>query len=237
MEPVGLHPEAERKTIVASVIYLTCSLSIIGSLLIIITYILFRDLRTNVRLILLHLSIMDLGIGLANLIGTAINFNKYYTAHRRSNFDLMDGVCRTQAVFAAYSTYGSILWTNCLAVYLYFAVVHRISKKAAACLMSFMSLFCYLLPVLLTCWLIVTHKLGPSPYGSGGWCAIVDVDPITGVRNNFTVSFGYDMWIYLTFILVPILYIGTRFHINLKVLINSNFVLQPCIINYQCKYN
>ena len=195
---------------VAVIIYVTCALSIIGSLLIISTYSFFRELRTNVRLILFHLSIMDLGIGLSNLIGTA-------AAEKMSN-----GLCPAQALFAVSSTYGSVLWTNCLAVYLYFIVVYCMDKKPAVYLLRFFLVFCYLMPLILTLWLLLTNKLGRAEqYDSGGWCAIKDVDRVTWRHIYFVDSFGYDMWIYITFVLVPILFIGTRAHISLKVFYNQ----------------
>ncbi len=210
-------------------VYVTCILSILGSLLIILTYLFFRDLRTKVRLILLHLSLMDLGIGLSNLIGTAVDFNKYY--YKYYNYDnnqyglteflhpntTIQTLCKTQAFFAMYCTYGSVFWTNCLALYLYFAVVHH-SAKIDKIVFWFSSVFCYSMPLILSLWLILTERLGPTPFGSGGWCSIVNVHPLDGQKDYFLVSFGYDMWIYLTFILVPVLYIGTRAHVGIQVI-------------------
>ena len=207
-----------QETHLKYVVYVTCSMTILGSLLIILTYLLFRELRTRVRLILFHLSIMDLGVGLSNLIGTAIDFNGYY----QRNYTewaaprYIHALCSTQAGFAMYSTYGSVFWTNCLAVYLYFAVV-RCSDKTKRILLWVSVVLCYVLPLVLSLWLVLTHKLGPSPYGSGGWCSLINVDPSTGTKEYFSITFGYDMWIYLTFVLVPLLYIGTRVHISIEV--------------------
>lgn len=204
------------------VVCVTCSLSVLGSFLIILTYILFRKLRTNVRLVLLHLSIMDMGIGLSNLIGTAIDFNsRYYRSYndftvRVNPNATIKALCDMQAFVALYSTYGSVFWTNGLAVFLYFAVVHHNVKKNNI-LLWILTVFCYFMPLVLTLWLLLTHKLGPTPYGSGGWCSVINVDPSSGQRMYFSISFGYDLWIYATFILVPVLYIGTRAHISAEV--------------------
>ena len=219
----------KEERILKNLVYVTCILSIIGSLLIISTYIFFRDLRTKVRLILLHLSIMDLGIGLANLIGTAVDFDNHYYKHYKngnSTFSItvfltpnatIRALCKTQAFFAMYSTYGSVFWTNCLALYLYFAVVHH-SAKISKMVFWFSCVFCYTMPLVLSLWLLLTGRLGPTLYGSGGWCSLVNVDPLSGQKDFFLVSFGYDMWIYITFILVPALYFGTRFHVSLEVI-------------------
>ena len=46
----------------------------------------------------------------------------------------------------------------------------------------------------------MSHRLGLSSYGSGGWCTIIGVHPITKVKDYSVVSFGYDVWIYLKFV-------------------------------------
>ena len=201
---------------------ITCSFSSIGSLLIIFTYVLFRELRTKVRLILLHLSFMDLGVALSNLIGAAFDFDDYYFKQVGNATVPMDPglkvkiFCKTQAFFALYSTYGSVFWTNWLAVYIYFTVVH-ISPAKTNRMLWFAYMFCYLMPLGISLWQLLTGRLGVTPYGSGGWCSIIDVDPMSGKKHYLSVSLGYDMWIYLTFILVPVLFIGIRSHIGLQV--------------------
>ena len=63
---------------IRSVVILTCSLSVLGSLAIILSFACFRQLRSKPREILLHISIMDLGVSLANLLGAAVYFDQYY---------------------------------------------------------------------------------------------------------------------------------------------------------------
>ena len=215
-------PFLAKGTSVRVVTCITCCLSILGSILIILTFVFFRKLRTKARQILVHLSIMDMGIAISNLVGASIYFDKYYYAYEGnltiwlhpSHFH--DNLCKTQAFFAMYSTYGSIFWTNCLAIYLYFTIVHH-NARINKLIVWISCVVCYLLPLGLCLWLLMSHRLGFSPYGSGGWCTIISVHPITKVKDYFAVSFGYDMWIYLTFILIPVLFIGTRAHINIQV--------------------
>lgn len=198
---------------------ITCSLSLLGSLVIIITFCLFPSLRTSSRQILVHLSLMDMGVALANLTGVIVYFDKYYyhNNHYYPNVSaLHDGVCKAQAFLALYSTYGSILWTNSLAVYIYFTIVFYKSSYSKWVL-RLAYIICYLLPFGMSIWLLLTHRLGFSPYGSGGWCTLIVVDPFTQHKDYFVTSFGYDMWIYLTVVLVPVLFIGSRSHITLKV--------------------
>ena len=206
------------------------SLSILGSLLIIFTFCIFPHLRrTRTRQILLHISIMDLGVAVANLIGTIVYFDHYYYSYNNSNNTLtfkedvsmsVNISCKAQAFVALYSTYGSIFWTNWLAVYLYFSVVHHYNAKISKGVLIFGYLLCYLMPLGLSSWLLATDRLGFSPYGSVGWCAIQLTKGTTyskAAKDTIATMFGYDLWIYLTFILVPVLFVGIRAHISIEV--------------------
>lgn len=75
------------------VVILTCSLSVIGSLLIILSYACFKQLRSKPREILMHISLMDFGVSLANLIGAAVYFDDYYNIpdEHDSNSSLVPG--------------------------------------------------------------------------------------------------------------------------------------------------
>ena len=101
----------------------TCALSALGSLLIIVSSCCFKSLRSAARLILVHLSIVDFGVAVANLVGVLFNFDKYYLegSYTSSRYpELKDPpetihvVCNVQAAFAIYCTMGSLLWTNCM---------------------------------------------------------------------------------------------------------------------------
>ena len=192
-----------------AVVGVSCCLSILGSLLIVLSYILFKKRRTRAREILLHISLMDLGVALANLIGLSVYFDQYY-ANKVFNQSYevpsyIDGLCKAQAFFAVYCTYGSILWTITLAAFLYFLIVH--SKTRIAIYFYWIShVVCYVLPLLLSLWLLLTKKLGYSPVDSSGWCSLNTRD-IDGTRKDiFVATFGYDLWIYLAVVTIPIFY-------------------------------
>jgi G protein-coupled receptor 157 len=58
--------------------------------------------------------------------------------------------------------------------------------------------------------------LGYSPHGGSGWCTL-KVDDSSGRRDMFAVVFGNDLWIYLTFIMVTLLYFTTHCYIKFQV--------------------
>ena len=210
-----------------AVVGVTCCLSIIGSLLIILSFACFKRMRSKSREILLHISIMDLGVALANLIGDAVFFDQYLSHPRSNNTELvrtMEALCRTQAYFGAYSTYGSVLWTVSLAVYLYLLILHH-GTNIAVYFVRFAYVFCYGLPILVSLWLVLTHRLGYAPYNSSGWCSLILKDPSTGDVDLYVTVLGYDLWIYLAIILIPLLYCSVRVYIMDQVCKYTTFCL------------
>ena len=206
-------------------VWITCSLSMLGALLIIFSYVCFKTMRSRAREILVHISVMDFLVAASNLTGAAVDFDRFYNCTKgtdscSSHPASVDYWCKTQAFFAIYCTLGSVLWTVSLSVYLYFLITHHGTKKAKYSL-YFSYFFCYLLPLLLTLWLLLTGKLGYSPYQSAGWCTAIFTDPRTMQRYIYTAVISYDLWIYLTFIIVPILFISVHFYIRSEVGLHS----------------
>lgn len=198
------------------VVGLFCSLSIIGSLLIILSYICFKKRRTRAREILVHISLMDLGVALSNIVGLVVYFDQYYYPRPEDVPVYIDNLCQTQAFFAAYTTLSSVYWTIALMAYLYFLILHSRTKHALYFL-RFCYVFCYGFPLVVALWLVLSGRLGYSPYDSSGWCSLISIDPSNGKINVFVTVFGNDLWIYLAIFLIPLFYISIRFFIATKV--------------------
>ena len=206
----------------AAVVGVTCSLSIIGSFLIILSFILIPTIRTKARGILVNLSFMDFLVGLANLVGLSMQFNKhlgheYY--RNRSHVDdnstvvMYERLCIAQASIAMYATWSSILWTNCIAVYIYFRVVtdDSLSRKIL-CSLYFVA---YGLPVILVVWQVCSKRFGFDRHAASSWCSSVVTKD--GQRLPFNAVFVNDIWFYLTIFLVTILLVALHFHFKLEV--------------------
>lgn len=242
LEGQGTAPILSKHLWVRIVIMCTCSLSILGALLVILSFAFCKDLRSRGRQILVNISIMDLGVAVFNLSGSAVYFDQLYQlqvckncttlsygsiifpAHCEGQNTVMcpksapvHYLCLLQAAFALYFTYGSILWTNSLCVYLYFRVVHS-GTQIARYSMYASYLFCYAIPLFLTLWLALTGRLGYSPFESSGWCSIILMDPSTMKRDIFASVFGYNLWIGITFIFVPILSCAVHKNVKSKVM-------------------
>ena len=202
------------------VVGITCVLSMIGAVLIILSYILIKDTRTKAREILVNLSLMDFIVAAANLTGIVVNFDDFLyrpeelPSHQQ--YLALNNVCKVQAFFALYATVSSILWTNCIAAYIFFHILYEGQLKALWTMLTFYVLS-YGLPLILSLWFIFTGKLGYSPYGSSGWCSLIVYDHKTGERYPLTVIFGNDIWIYLTITLVPLIFISLKLHLKYQV--------------------
>lgn len=218
IDSVVLHKETGMRVAVG----ITCVLSILGSFLIIASYILFKDIRTRARLILFHLSLMDLGVGMANLVGDAVRFERFYV--RNSTLVDPDDVpkifCEGQAFFAEFCTISSILWTCALAVYMYFLAV----EKSTAFMRVFIwvcYVMCYGTPLFVTIWTLMTERLGYAPYNSSGWCSII----LKNVRMGHSAPntdiygavFSYDVWIITTIMLTVVVYLSTHYLVRNEV--------------------
>ena len=194
----------------------TCVLSMIGSVLIVLSYVCFKRMRTKSREILLNLSLMDFMVACANFVGSVINFNSILepsineTTPRPSTSHEVYGIlCVIQASFALYGTVSSILWTIAIAAHIYLSLMLSGPKLATRSVYCYYIL-CYGLPALMTAWFVATGKLGLSPIG-GTWCTIDTTgDPYL---NYF---FASNFWVYIAFILVPVLSFSLVVHIKLQ---------------------
>ena len=202
----------------------TCTLSVLGTVLIFLTYLCFKNLRTKPRELVLHLSLMDFTVAFSNLIGIFVNYNKLLSPHASTpnpNYDLDKGFCIAQASFAMYGTLGSILWTNALAVYFYVRVALDNSKLCRQIVFCFYAI-CYGLPLLVTVWFASTGRLGYDPLYGSGWCTLIlhGDDP----NSSFVLFMGINMWVYTTVILIPAISISLICFLNLQV-----HILRGCI--------
>ena len=179
LAPVFVNDESESTPLPRRVVTIVvCSLSIIGSLLIVLSFCCGRQLRTKLRSYVLFISLMDIMYALANLVGASIDFGHYVnmTHHGEWRFDppRMRPLCIVQGVFAAYGTLASVLWTVCMAVYLYFGVLCYLTERYERMLQVIYyssHVISWLLPVYVTAWALGEEQITYSPWGSfGGWC-------------------------------------------------------------------
>ena len=233
-------------THIRAVVGTTCALSVAGSLVIVLSYLCFPSLRGRTRLILLHLSLMDCGVGLANLVGIAVNFDKYYkpstpwknissslTLNSPANLHLtisdssrwVDVRVEPSEVVQAFcqmQAFFAVFFTLSSVLWTAVLAVHLHSLivyqrlKQGAYLLWVSYPLCYGMPLLVSFWLQFTHRLGYAPYDSSGWCSIITRDPQM-VYKPFVSILGYDMWMFFTIIFILMLYLSTCTYARLEV--------------------
>ena len=201
----------------------TCSLSILGSLAIILSYALIKDIRSKAREILVHLSIMDLTFTSANLIGIMLPYDKYLV-HRTSGsaHDNYQRVCEAQGFFAVYGTIGSILWTLGMAVYLYYRIVSP-DQRLTGRVVKVLYVICYVLPLYVSLWLLIRGHYGypENENDSGGWCTVLigRGTPEHGKYDQELLLFMVnDIWIWVTFITMVPIYLIIHCQVRTKVM-------------------
>ena len=214
---VGSYP-LEKHILVRVIVMTVCCLTMLGSVFVVLSYLCFKSLRSQARQILLNLSLMDFGIGLANFTGAAVNFDKYYdTAVNGSAVpETIDYSCKAQAFFALLTTFSSVFWTMSLSIYMYTLVFYNY-QRSVALFLPLCYLICYGVPIGLTVWLLLTGRLGNAPFNSSGWCGIILVSPLDHSVDVLAGVLGYDLWIYLAFLLCTTIYLSLFLRINFEV--------------------
>lgn len=212
-----LHKAVELRVVVG----VTSILSVLGSLLIIFSYVCFKDIRTRARLILVHLSLADMGVALANFVGDVVYFDRFYE-HNGTIVEppLVKKIfCEAQAFFALYFTISSILWTCVLSVYMYFLVMEKGGPLMRA-FVWFSYVISYGIPIIVCVWTICTGRLGFSPYNSSGWCTLilkkVNAASVHEDPDIYAAIFSYDLWIVTTMVLIAVVYVCISFFIRNK---------------------
>ena len=156
------HKDVALRVVVA----FTCSLSMLGALLIILSYICLKSIRTKTRQIIAHLSVADFGTACANFIGATVYFDHYILKCDPNGNNTYPGIpcgavenlCTAQAFFANYFTVVSILWTLSLSVYIHCLVVHS-GLRTHTMVVYFSYVFCWGMPLVVSVWLVTTGEL------------------------------------------------------------------------------
>lgn len=210
-------------TSLRAVVGITCALSMMGSLLIILSYCLIPGIRTRGREILFNLSLMDFVAAAGNCAGIAINFDHYLRNSTTDSHTVMKRVCLAQAIFSQYGTVSSILWTICLAVYIYLCIMVA-RKKIVSWSVPVFYVLSYGLPLIVSAWYGSTGKLGYDYIGGSGWCTVKL--SFEGSQRLLSPFFTNDIWIYLTIFLVPVIFLALHFHLKFEKAKNRSILTQ-----------
>lgn len=191
------------------------TLSVIGALIIILTYVFIKDIRTVSRHIIVCISVADLVTCLSNLSGLFITPSK----------DLLrtPPACIVQSFFGTSAILSAFLWTMMLAVYLYIVIVKERPSTGKKVIIPFAHLLCWPLPLAINFFALGYGMLGNGgDITSSGWCWIT----ARNLKNkesyaHWTVVFwmildGKGIEI-ITYVIIACLYIAIKIHLSAKV--------------------
>ena len=202
-----------------TIFLITAILSVFGSLLIIITYNVYKDIQSPTRHIIACLSLADLFTVLANFYGIFTKPGGY-----------KEKTCILQSFIGGGAAMSSYLWTVVLAIYLYVGLVKDNSEILEKLLHPWFHLLCWLLPLGINIVALSMNKLGNgSDRISSGWCWIKISSKKDRLDQLTWMIIDGEGVLVLTLIVIFILYISIKIHLKKKV---RNFVYLKCNINY-----
>lgn len=129
----------------------TCVLSILGSCLIIFSYVVLVDLRTSARQLLVNLSIADIIITLSHFIGLFTNFERFIEHYNPEawNTSTIDPVCISQAAFTLFGSISSFLWSMAIALYLVMLTTCKKPKVMKKITLPILYIVCWGIPAIM----------------------------------------------------------------------------------------
>ncbi|KAH9504191.1 hypothetical protein Btru_065269 [Bulinus truncatus] len=116
-------------------------LSCLGSLIIIVLYATYKDLRTTSRLLLVCLSVADIFIGISTILQTETYYENTYFPDQKTYR------CQTASSLLVFSQICAALWTVAVSFYLFMCVSCRCVTVANRIVFLF-HVFCWGMPVL-----------------------------------------------------------------------------------------
>ncbi|XP_022597457.1 G-protein coupled receptor 157 [Seriola dumerili] len=181
------------------VVLFSCALSFVGSSLIILTYIIWSDLRTTPRRLLVYLSVSDWLSAVSYAFGVWSVFQT----------DSVD--CIVQGAVSTFANTSSFFWTVAIAIYLYVFIV-RSSQRVADSLELIFHLVSWGVPLIITVAAVSLNKIGyDASEVSVGWCWVRIHTPDRVLWMLLTGK----IWEFLAYLTLPVLYILIKRHIHI----------------------
>ena len=184
---------------------LVCLLSIAGSALVILTYVLSKNLRTVARQLLVNLSIADMLANASHVFGMAANLSQNHTEGVGQPYNVALA-CSFQGALTLFATVACFLWTIALALYLFALLVVRRSKVRKGLVVGFY-LVCWGLPLVLIALFASLGFLGYEEVAHVGWCYL---------RSHKWIGIvGYDLWMCMVLLTLLILFVLIKCYLRI----------------------
>lgn len=172
--------------------------SILGSLLIILSYVAFKSLRTTSRLLIVHVAVANFMVTIPNFASVFMDYESKFKlpvaiGNRTENTTVINAttksvacsenhllddeshvycqVCVYQAFVSIFGTLASIFLTVCVCIH-FFALVYYQNIKRASQIAYLYYVLAWLIPLGISLWLLFHNWLGFEPTYSTLNCAI-----------------------------------------------------------------
>lgn len=215
------------KNYTAYVTMVSSCLSMIGSALIIITFIIWKDIRTVARAIVVFLAIADFFTAAGYLFGSLVS---YVNEQGRYNHDQYRILCEVQSFVTTAFPISSFLWTSHLATYLYVAIVNS-DPICAKKLVVIFHVTGWGIPLVICLPALLTGHLGSSNHETSvNWCFIsFNLENRTELSRKLAEYFGFELlcgkfWEIATYFVAAFLYI------SVKVVLKRRTVSLICVL-------
>ena len=149
------------------------TMSCVASILIILIYIAWKDLRDNgAQSIITFIAISDFFSAFGYMIGSinllAYPYNNHIAKPNWERCNIYSDICEIESFIVTCATMSSYFWTIFLSLYFYFKIAHNYSMTKT--LMPLYHVIAWGGPLVVAFPLLYTRKLAYAPFVSGIWC-------------------------------------------------------------------
>lgn len=164
---------------------ITATFSIAGSSFIILTYAIFKSLRTTPRQLLVNLSVADILIASSHFVGSIANYQRFipYYNGNLTNISSHDPLCITQAAVTMYGSIALFLWMISMAIYMLVSIVSQ-NRKLLKVSVVVMHVICWGLPSLFIVISAVKKYFGYQLTGESGYIELKLMGYCSYIRIN-----------------------------------------------------
>ena len=200
-----------NSTLNRTLVTITCILSLLGASIIIVTYIVWKDMRSTSRKILVYISIADSVVAGSYMFGALLPQDTNSTA------------CITQSFLSTTANLCSFFWTLFMAIFLY-ATVAKQSPLTAQKMFWFFHAIAWGVPLFIVILALEKGALGNDrDIYSSGWCWIKVQD--NGDSDVRWMLITGKAWEIVIFVLILIFYGLLKCHLRKEV--NNGFITRP----------
>lgn len=181
------------------------SLSILGSLTIFITFLMWPDLRTTSRRMIVFISIGDFFVASSNILGLYMNSD--------------EKMCKIEATINIVAILSSFFWTVYLSLYFYLTICKTVSVKMEGLAMWVFHITAWGIPLVIAVIAYLDDAVGSSrDYVSSGWCWI----KYTHQRRSWWkmvlwMCIAGKGWEILAYIAITVFYVLVKLQIRREV--------------------